>query len=244
MIGPVRHYARWQLRDHVMGAGRVIGLAAVVVGLLLWRFAAERPEAGQGAGAALTGFLGSLGWPLVVLATAGMVSTDRVDGYNRALFSAPISPVAYYFQRWLLGALVVGLLPLAMVVAVWLALDTWIEPAPFTGAMLLTYLLLGSLVFCWSTFGRRDWAIGLTVYLGERTVHDAVASGMPVPTVLQEVNRWMPPFHLVDFGEPMQPGVQFPAGIEWWHYTGYAVALLVAAGLVLRFRPMGSGVRG
>ena len=244
MTRPVLRYARWQLRDHLLGAGRVIALAAVVVGVLLWRIRVSNPGVADGGLAALTGFLGSMGWPLVLLATSGIISTDRVEGFNRALFSAPVSPAAFYMQRWLLGGLVVATLPLTLSVAIRVAFGAWVDPWPHTAVLLLLYLLLGALVFCWSSFGRRDWAIGLSLYLGQGALTSAQEAGIPLPAIFYQVNRLFPPFHLIDFGSPQQPGVQLPAGAEWVHFLGYAAVLLAIGVAVLRYRPMGSGVRG
>lgn len=244
MTAPVVRYAWWQLRDHLKGAGRVIVFAAVIIGVLLWRIRVGNPGVVDGAAAAMSGFLDSIGWPLVVLSVAGIVSTDRVDGYNRALFSAPVSPVRYYLQRWLIGGLVVATLPLALAISLQVSLGSWVDPWPYTQVLLLLHLLLGALVFCWSTFGRRDWAIGASIFLGERTVTAAAAAGMPVPKLLVSVNELMPPFHLIDFGSPQAPVVQLPAGAELVHLIGYALGLLAIAIAILRYRPMGSGVRG
>ncbi|MDZ4672915.1 MAG: hypothetical protein SGI84_00585 [Gemmatimonadota bacterium] len=240
----VLRYARWQLWDHLKGSGRIIGLAAVVIGLLLWRLRVNNPDAVQGAEAAMTGFLGSLSWPLILLATSGIISTDRVEGFNRALFSAPVSPMWYYLQRWLIGGVVIGTLPLLLSVSVQLAMGTWVDPWPFTAVHLLLYLLLGGLVFCWSSFGRRDWAIALSLYLGQGAIHTAQVQGFPLPRIFFQVNQLLPPFHLVDFGVPTNHGVTLPSGMEWLHFVGYGVGLMVVGLLVLRFRPMGSGARG
>lgn len=244
MSRPVLRYAWWQLRDHLMGAGRVVVLAAVLVGVLLWRIRVSNPSVADGGLAAMTGFLGSMGWPLVLLATTGIISTDRIEGYNRALFSAPVSPVRYYLQRWLIGGAVVATLPAALAVALWAAFGNWIDPWPSTQVLLLLYLLLGALVFCWSSFGRRDWAIGLSIYLGQGALTSAQAAEFPLPEILFQINRLLPPFHMISFGTPQQPGVQLPVGAEWLHFVGYAVALLLLGVAVLRWRPMGSGVRG
>lgn len=244
MTGPVLRYARWQLLDHLKGAGRVIAMAAVIIGVLLWRIRVGNPGVASGGAATMTGFLDSIGWPLVLLTVAGIISSDRVDGYNRALFSAPVSPVLYYLQRWLIGGLVVATLPLVLTLSLRAALGSWVDPWPYALMLLLAYLLLGALVFCWSSFGRRDWAIGASIYLGERAMTAAEAAGMPMPKLVLAVNRLLPPFHLVDFGAVQNPGVRFPAGAEWVHFIGYALGLMAIGIAVLRYRPMGSGVRG
>lgn len=244
MTAALLRYARWQLRDHLMGAGRIVLLAALVIGIMLWRLRVADPNAAAGGPAALAAIIRSLSWPLILLATSGIVSGDRVDGYNRALFSAPISPTWYYLQRWLIGGLVVGTLPLCLAVALYFALGQWIDPWPYTAAHLLLYLLLGGLVFFWSAFGRRDWAVGLSVYFVQQSLQGAQAQNMPLPELFYMLNRLLPPFHLVEYGTATAPGVTLPVGAQWVHSIGYGVALLVAGAAILRLRPMGSGVRG
>lgn len=248
MSAPVLRYARWQGWDHLRGAGLVIGAGAVLIGFILWRVSASNPGAAGGAEAMLPFFLAQLGWPLVLLVTSGMVSGDRVEGYYRALFSAPVSPTGFYLQRYLLGGAVLATLPVALAVAVWASLGAWVAPWTFVGILMLYYLVLGGLVFCWSTIGRRDWAIGLTIYFAHGTITSAERAGATLPAWVETIYRVLPPFHLLDFGGPGGDGVRppvLPAGVtEWAHLVGYGVALLGIGVVVLRLRPMGSGGRG
>lgn len=247
MIRPVLEYARWQLRDHLRGAGLVILLFAIAEGLVLWRVRVANPNLPAVADVVLAATLGTMAWPLVVLAVSGIIATDRIEGYNRALFSAPVSPVLYYLQRFVLGGVVVALLPATLALMLRLVLGEWVPVAAETQAVLLLYLLLGGVVFFWSTFGRRDWAIGLSLFLGQRALHDAVAAGMPVPTLLRELVPLLPPFHLVDFGGPGPGGARatlVPAGGELAHFLAYGVGLVVLGAVLLRLRPMGGGTRG
>lgn len=247
MMTPVLDYARWQLRDHVRGAGLVIVLFATVLGLILWQVAKANPGLAEGSEAVLATTLSQLAWPLIVLAVAGMVSTDRVDGFNRSLFSAPVTPAWYYLQRFLLGGVILATLPVVIAVAIRLSLGGWAAPWEGVRGVLLLYALLGGLVFCWSTFGRRDWAIGVSLYLGQSALHGAREAGMPIPVWLRELTPLLPPFHLVQFGG--MDGREFvsatlPVGWDLVHYLGYAAGLLGIGVAVLLFRPMGSGGKG
>ncbi|MFN2316570.1 MAG: hypothetical protein ABR551_06480 [Gemmatimonadales bacterium] len=247
MIAPVLDYARWQLRDHVRGAGLVIVLFTAVLGLILWQVAKGNPGLADGAVVVLATTLSQLAWPLVVLAVAGMVSTDRVDGYNRSLFSAPVTPAWYYLQRFLIGGVILATLPIMIAVAIRLSLGAWVAPWEAVRGVVLLYLLLGGLVFCWSTFGRRDWAIGVSLYLGQSALHGAREAGMPLPGFLRDVTPLLPPFHLVEFGgmEGREIlGTTLPTGWDLVHYLGYAAGLLGIGVAVLLFRPMGSGGKG
>jgi hypothetical protein len=247
MMTPVLDYARWQLRDHVRGAGLVIVLFATVLGLILWQVAKGNPGLAEGSEAVLATTLSQLAWPLIVLAVAGMVSTDRVDGFNRSLFSAPVTPAWYYLQRFLLGGVILATLPVVIAVAIRLSLGGWTAPWEGVRGVLLLYALLGGLVFLWSTFGRRDWAIGVTLYLGQTALHAAREAGMPIPVWLRELTPLLPPFHLVQFGgmEGREfVGASLPTGWELVHCLGYAAGLLAVGIAVLLFRPMGSGGKG
>lgn len=247
MIAPLLAYGRWQWRDHLRGAGVVIVLFATMFGVILWRLVELESGQAAAARAALLMALRPLAWPLVILAVAGMVSTDRVEGYNRALFSTPVSPMLFYLQRFLLGGVVVATLPLVLALAVRIGLGAWVDPWREVAAVAWLYLLLGGLVFCWSTFGRRDWAIGLTLYMGQDALHAARAAGTPLPGWLYQLEAWLPPFHLAAIGRPSGDGALqtlLPAGAQALHFLGYAVALIGAGLLVLRVRPMGGGGRG
>lgn len=247
MIRPLLAYGRWQLRDHLRGVGLVIALFGAAMALLFWRIRTANPGLAEGAEMAFAATLRQLGWPLVVLTVSGIVSTDRVEGYNRVLFSAPVTPAWFYLQRFVLGGLVFGTLPLVLALTIRASLGVWVAPwAALFGALLL-YALLGGLVFCWSTFGRRDWAIGLAIYLGQGALHAAREAAFPLPRWLLGIEPLLPPFHLLSFGglEGRElVSLTLPAGVELLHYLGYAAALVAIGCVVLHARPMGGGGRG
>jgi len=244
---PVLRYSGWQLRDHLRGAGLVIAAGAALVALVLWRMRLANPSGFTDPALLLPVLMAQLGWPLVLVVTSGMVSTDRLDGYYRALFSAPVSPVAFYLQRYLLGGAVVATLPVALAVAILVATGAWAPPGGAVAVLLLLYLLLGGLVFFWSTVGRRDWAVALAVYALHGALTSAIAAGANLPRWLDLLYRVLPPFHLVDFGGMAGGAVRppsLPAGTGWLHFVGWGIGLVAAGLLVLRLRPMGSGGRG
>lgn len=247
MTAPLLRYGWWQLRDHLRGAGLVIAAGAALVAVVLWRMKVANPAGFTDAAQLLPILMGQLGWPLVLVVTSGMVSTDRVDGYYRALFSAPVSPLAFYLQRYLLGAAVVATLPVALATAILVATGDWAPPGAATAVLLLLYLLLGGLVFFWSTVGRRDWAIALSVFAVHGALTSAMQAGASLPRWLELLHRALPPFHLVNFGG-FAGGVArpplLPAGTGWLHFAGWGIGLVAAGLLVLRFRPLGSGGRG
>lgn len=139
---PIR-YLGWMARDLARGHGLVmLGLAALAMVV----------EVGvNGAGVAP---IHQVGVPLILLATAGMVSGDFRGGHHRTLFAKPVSPPLYYLLRWSVGAAAVLLAMLVVDAGVALRLHL---PMTALGVLVragLLYLVLGSLVFLLSTLTR------------------------------------------------------------------------------------------
>lgn len=235
MTGTLR-YGGYMLRDLARGPGAIMIAAAVLAALILSRIPSL--ESSPAAGRYMLGWIvDRAALPFVLLATGGMVSRDLHGGYYRAVFSKPVDPVSFYLQRWLLGALIVGLsVPLfAGAVAV------VVGPVPFRWTLLanveLFYLLLGGLVFLLSTFTRRDWLFALMLVLVQTILHTVRAGGISAGTIVNTVYAVLPPFHLV--GIEADP----PAGADLAYVVLYGGGLVLGALALLRWRAMGSGGR-
>ncbi len=177
-----------------------------------------------------------------LIASGGVAGTDIKQGYYRAWFSKPIAPWWFYLERWLLGGLAVLSIP------VWLGLSlqvafgkgngmTW----PLFGAVALGYLLIGGAVLLFSTITARDWLVVFLVYFFEMRLHDASEVLTRMGTDLPWAVHWalvvLPPFHLVAANQPL------PTGADLVHVLGYGGGMVLAALLMLRYRPLGSGGR-
>src|SRR5262249_45465345 len=135
-------YARWQLRDYVLGPG---GITMAFVGLMI-AMAARTTVIQSGTGPVrppsldwlvqLVALLGS------IYATSSLVSEDRARGYYRFFFAKPLDPVRFYAQAFVLRGLV-----LVAVAAIIASLGAVIaHPVPLVGAMTymaVMYLLAG-----------------------------------------------------------------------------------------------------
>lgn len=223
--------------------GPLLLFIAVSAGLalVLWRLL---PQGGPLAdGSELLGGLVSGTLMIGVLfATGGVAGVDIKQGYYRAYFSKPMAPWWFYLQRWLLGGLAVLTIP------IWLGLGLQVFLGHGTGlswqifaAMGLCYLLIGGLVLLCSTVTARDWLVAFLVYFLQAQLHNAhemlTRLQQDVPAAVTMLLRILPPFHLI------RPGADLPTGLELMHVAGYGLAMVIAALLILAWRPLGSGGR-
>ncbi|HXE56461.1 MAG TPA: hypothetical protein VNK43_00525 [Gemmatimonadales bacterium] len=235
---PIR-YAPWMVRDLVRGPGAlmlaILGFAAVLV----HRTAPLRapPAGGE---RVLAEILGGVAWPFAILAAGGIVSGDRARGYYRVLFSRPVSPVAYYLQRWLLGGALVGLAAPVLGLGLWPSFGV----VPFSWETLarlgLLYLLLGGLVlFCsaaTSTPHRELVAVALVVVL-QGVLHGMIENGLLASPLWRAVAGALPPFHHLGGDR------RLPTGGELAHVALYGLTLVGGGLALVRLRPLGAGGR-
>jgi hypothetical protein len=227
---PLR-YAGWMARDLAFGPGIPVVALTGLVTLFLTSAQIETNLAG-GLQPILVGALDLTAWVLTLVVTVGLVSGDRAGGYHRTLFAHPVSPPLFYLQRWLLG----GVLMLAAAAIAAAALATRLQ-APvlwldIVARAALVYLLLGGLVFLCSTLVRRDWLLALGI-LAAHAVLGLLAAG----AVARALDLLLPPVGLV------LPGRDLPRGGALLYVVLYGLALVGAALVVLRNRPLAPGAR-
>jgi ABC-type transport system involved in multi-copper enzyme maturation permease subunit len=232
---PVR-YAGWMGWDLVRGPG----LLMLIVGALAALLINSLTVVTSGSGGETAVFLGILDFTVTIfalLATAGIVSTDFSMGYYRPLFARPVSPPLYYLQRWVLGGFLALVVTAAMTLASALRLGADLPIGRVLIQAALCYLLLGGLVFLLSTVTRRDWLIAvliLAAYASLGLARALGAAGSGAAAVLYAV---LPPLRLVDVSDPV------PTGGNLLHVLLYGAGLVVAALVVIRFRPLARGAR-
>jgi len=231
---PLR-YSGWMTRDVVLSLGLIMaGIVALTV------FGMSRVEFTVTAATSrtiATQLLRQTLLPLVLVATAGLVSSDLSRGYYRSWFSRPVSPPLFYLQRWIIA----GAAVLAYVPAVSLAIATRSGAIRVSGDHLakagLLYLLLGGTVFLLSTLTRRDWLLAALLYGTEVVLHFIQRSGAGLGAVGRLVYAILPPYHVASIERPV------PTGSDLWAALGWGVGLVLAALTVLRWRPLGTGGR-
>lgn len=227
----VGRYALWQLGDYLRDRGGPTFLICVLFGYLgaghiTTMVARQLTSAPQKLIAAygtleaarqailhdasvsfLRSFLGAVVFLAALLATNGIVATDRKQGFYRFLFAKPVSPSRYYGQAFLMhGA---GFLLVFVVLA--LVYGYFITPVLTVSLLVglaLMYLCYAGIAFALSASARWDWLSLVTVAVaasycwgryGESTspyagflyllpplhktteVYDAIASGMALP---------------------------------------------------------------
>ncbi|MGQ0702802.1 MAG: hypothetical protein ACT4PM_06685 [Gemmatimonadales bacterium] len=246
---PLR-YLGWMMRDAAVRPG----LAALVFAAL-FAFLATRLPGPLGPPMIeqlLVRMVGQFDWLIVLIATTGLVSTDRSTGFYRALFSHPINPAAYYLQRWILCGLgAVLVIPLSAL-AFQLVTGTFPWSGPLIVRFLLKYLLLGGLTFAFSTVIRGDWVFAFTISVVQSILRLLELSGAQLSGFTRTLAHVMPPFHVGSTGltgsspaalRSLSLSVVYPSGSELTHALLYGAGILALALAVLTFRPLGSGGR-
>lgn len=224
--------------------GRLIFFAVVAIALVM-----IIPDSlGNGAGNVLNGqgilvTLVQTSLLVAVLIASGEVAGNDIrNGYYRTWFSKPIAPWWYYLERWLLGGIAVLLIPLLLalgfVIAGWPVRGL---SGTLFGGVALGYLLIGGMALLLSTVTRRDWLVVFLVAVMEARLHDIhrfLDADKLVPRAINMLITILPPFHLINDAIAGKA-----TGSEILHLAAYGVGLVVAALLIFKYRPMGSGGR-
>lgn len=233
------------LRHHAYDVARAPLLLYVVaslgLGVVLWRMTRVTQDVPEPE-TLLSGLISGTLVVAVLFACGGVAGVDIKQGYYRAWFSKPMAPWWYYLQRWLLGGLALLTAPLWLGLSLHLALrqGTGLSWEVF-GVAGLGFLLIGGVVFLASTVTPRDWLVAFLVYFLQARLHDVVGilerAEQDIPRLMVMLHTILPPFHLVNRGDGL------PTGLDLLHVVAYGLGLVVAALLVLTFRPLGSGGR-
>jgi hypothetical protein len=235
----IGRYARWQLRDYVLGPG---GITIAFVVLMIW-LTSRTAVIQSGAGPArppsldwlvqLVALLGS------IYATSGLISEDRTRGYYRFLFAKPADPVRFYAQAFMLRGLV--LVALAALIS---ALGTVIaHPVSLLGAvayMAIMYLFAGGVTVCQSAVWRFAWVGSLILYMASIPTAQLASPDAPIGPAWHVLWRVLhivlPPFSQQSPLDRMLTNApvwgDLVGSIAWC--VGYGVLALVGAVVAIR----------
>lgn len=239
---PPLRYLGWHLRDIATGPLALYVAIATMLTVVVWRFLQNRPDIVSGPETFITGTLSVVQVVAVLFAAGGVAGVDIHRGFYRAWFAKPVSPWQFYFQRWLLGGAAFLLVPVLLSLGMALVFRDapWL-PAGLLGTWALGYLLIGSLVLLASVFTERDWLLAFLVTFAQAQLHRVVGfmemMDQEVSPALRLLDEWLPPFHLV------KPAEELLSGRDLWHVVAYGGVMLLAALLLFRHRPLGSGGR-
>lgn len=240
-ISPAR-YLPLQLRDVAAGPFALFAAVSVMLVLVAWRFLAKRPEVMSSPELFVQGTLAVVQTVAVLFGAGGVAGVDIQRGFYRAWFSKPITPWYFYLQRWLLGGAAVLTIPLMLGGGIALAFDGGSGVTlGLMGNLALAYLLIGSLVLLCGNFLERDWLVAFMIVFAQARLHQMIQiferMGETLHPAVVWTDRLLPPFHLVS------PSTTMVSGSDLVHVVGYGAGMLVAALLLLRYRPLGSGGR-
>jgi hypothetical protein len=228
MRGQAMRYLGWQVRDRAFP--RLLASLLIVAAIFLpLHFASRhdpiRPDQ-------IDRIMGQLHFQLLSLAVViifhGIVSEDRVRGYFRFYLAKPVSPLWFYGQSFALALLATLLFTVGFLAAFSLA----ITPAwhwQFLTSSAAMALVIGGLVFLFSTLSQRDWIWMIVVAV----IASVTRSRFPAAdsTLGRVLNAILPPNHLVD-------ATSLSAG-QWAWVAGWGVGLFLLGLLILKKRPLG-----
>ncbi len=240
-------YVPWFARDVARFPGLVYLLLALGVGYLDWRitlrFGLPRGATGVPVAQVLQLQVWSASLTVAVLfAIGGVVGVDLQRGYYRSLFSKPMAPWWYYLQRYLVGAIALLLVPFVFGGVLAALLHTGFGLSGHLFATLaLSYLLTGSACFLLANFRPESWLFVFLLVVAQGLMggllRGMARSQIDAPALMVWLHRLLPPFDLLSVGGPPLSGGPL------WHVVFYGAAMLLAALLLLRFRPLGRGGR-
>jgi len=231
---PLR-YLPWMVRDLALAQGVVLVTVGIFAWLIMTRIhPAPDPASGPGL---VKEIVARLSLPFLLYCCAAIVSTDRVNGYYRSIFSRPLSPAWYYLLRWFFG----GIIFLLITPVLTLGLSVAIGRFPLSWEVLaqlgLSYLLVGGLIFFFSTLVQHDWLLGMVVLMLQGVLHALQKGGVDLPSFWKVVYKILPPIYQASLNDP------FPQGAMLLHILLYGCGLVAAALLILSMRPLGAGGR-
>jgi hypothetical protein len=234
-------YIAWQSRDFVTERGAPLLIVATLMGFPIvmgLRQLAANANPLQGATTAryaIVQLFAEFSLIAVLIGINGVVSSDRVKGYYRFLFSKPVSIPRYYAQAYIINGLGLVIAATGVLGAIY-ALGFPVFPSRVLLMLALFYLSLGGLGFLYSTLARFDWVLmGATWGVAQllRAMYPAHESrgGQVIDVVL-------PPFHLLrDVGLQLARGEAVGSSALLW-LLGWGIAGFVLGLLILRRRPL------
>jgi hypothetical protein len=228
MRGEALRYLRFQVLDRT--GPRVLAAWLIVAALLLPLHFAMRnsPPSPQ----ALLPMVSQLHFQLACLAVVilfhGIVSEDRARGYFRFYLSKRVSPIWFYAQ-----SVVLAVLAMLLFTAGFMALFSWAIVPLWSWSLIVSSsaigLLIGGLIFLFSTMGQRDWLWMIVVTITATILRSRFPrADSTLGKVLYAI---LPPNHLVN--EPT-----LTVG-QWAWVGGWALGLFVLGFWLLRTRPLG-----
>ena len=243
-------YARWQVAEFVQHRLALpLILLAFVAGLPTYLMTKNTPpgwmQGPQGINLAKQMFASSitLFLPLgAFVASVGVISADRQQGYFRFLFSKPVNVLAYYAQTYVLHA-IVFVAAFGAIVWGYGSYTVHFSVHRSMEAALLTFVLIGGLGLLFGAITRFDAATLIVTYMAGLVLQQLMAAPNPLPNGglpgwLAATGKSLPPALKLDAlrdhlyaGQPLdQP--------QLWYVLGYGGVAALIGFILLRRLPL------
>lgn len=239
-LRPLLAYAPWQLREMGVRALAPLLMFAVLVALPLW--------ATLGAGVSDAGaqtmklrlFQSMAGLCVLIggfLVTNSTISTDRERQHVRFLFAHPVSPVAFYLQRYVVGTLAVS----SVFMVGPMVYSAAVIEVPVWGALqaiLLGCLFYGALSLLAGAITAKDGAVVIAVFLVGSVTQQLTAADT-APQAVRLVATILPPVN--DVGDHIRFLLGGRVGrnpMPLWGVGLWTAGMLAAALALVRRGPM------
>ena len=244
-------YAGVQLRDFLVARVPLLLTLTVLATWALFRAtgvtpAVFDPSAGIGgreqAQLAFESALGTYALVGALLAAQGLVARDRWRGFDRVLFSRPLTPARYYMQGFIVAGIAVIVLGVVGAGVFTVALRP-VTVAGVGGYLALAWLTIGAFAFAVSAVTAYHLPIVLAALGGaallDRFATSLSAAGTP-SAVVETAQYLLPPVHVVAaLREPFARGLLVSPEVLAWPLA-FGVLCLIAVVLLLNRRPFRS----
>lgn len=247
-LRPLLAYAPWHLRDVAVKAISPVLLFAVMVAFPLAAVYSGADTAGgpvswtdspsmrdfasqvYGSMLGLTVLIGGL------LAMNATLSTDREKQHVRFLFSHPVSPVAFYLQRYLVGVAATSLAYLLVPIG-YSAIILDVSVLGAFQAMLLACLVYGAITMLAGAMTAKDGVLVIAVFV-VASVTQQVAASDRAPRWMEIIAAMLPPVHHVsEHIRAFTTGASSDA-MPLWGIGLWTVGMLAAALVLVRRGPL------
>lgn len=176
------------------------------------------------------------------VASVGVISTDRQQGYFRFLFSKPVNVLAYYAQTYLLHA-VVYVAVFGAIVWGYGSYTVHFSVHRSMEAAMLTFVLVGGLGLLFGALTRFDAATLIVSYMAALILQQLMAApnalrngGLPI--WLATIGKSLPPVLKLDaLRDHLYAGTPLDAA-QLWYVLGYGGVAAILGIVLLRQLPL------
>lgn len=176
------------------------------------------------------------------VASVGVISSDRQQGYFRFLFSKPVNVLAYYAQTYLLHAMIY-VVTFGLIVWVFGTYTTHFSIHRAMEAAALTIVLMGGLGLLLGALTRFDAAALIVTYMAGFILQQLIVqpNGLPnggLPGWLAAIGKRLPPAMKLDALRDHLYAAQPLDHAQLWYVLGYGGVAALVGFILLRRLPL------